>query len=104
MEVGPMALALERPHLNSDGKPHPRENALALSALVLGVLSFALAIPAGEVVPAVHWIGLAIGVVGVGVSMVAQMLSATTGERWTIMPGWICAALGVALNLFFAVS
>jgi hypothetical protein len=103
-EVGRMALALERPHLNSDGQRHPRENALAISALLLGVVSFALAIPAGDVVAGVHWLGVALGAAGVLVAIYAQYVSATTGERWTIIPGWVCAALGFALNIFYAVN
>jgi hypothetical protein len=98
-----MAFALERPHLNSDGKSHPRENALALASLFLGIASFALALPAGNVASGVHWVGAGLGAVGILVSMYAQMVSVTTGERWTIVPGWICAGLGFALNIFFAV-
>jgi hypothetical protein len=99
-----MAVALQRPHLNSDGQPHPRENALAITALIVGVVSFAMAIPAGGSGDAIHIIGAVLGAVGIGVSIWAQYVSVTTGERWTIIPGWVCAGLGFALNVFFAVN
>jgi hypothetical protein len=103
-EVGPMAVALQRPHLNSDGERHPRENALAISALVIGVVSFALAMPAGNSGDAIHIVGAILGAIGIVVSIWAQYVSVTTGERWTIIPGWVCAGLGFALNIFFAVN
>jgi hypothetical protein len=79
------------------------DDKLAYLCLVLGVVSFALAIPTNAAA-GVHWIGVAIGAVGFILAAYTQMISVTTRERWILMPGWICAGLGVGLNIFFAVS
>jgi hypothetical protein len=79
------------------------DDKLAYLCLVLGVVSFALAIPT-DAASAVHWVGVVIGSIGFVLSAYTQLISVTTRERWILMPGWICAGLGVGLNIFFAVS
>ena len=79
------------------------DDKLAYLCLVLGVVAFALAIPP-DAASAVHWIGAAIGAVGFVLAAYTQLISVTTRERWILMPGWICAGLGVGLNIFFAVN
>jgi hypothetical protein len=79
------------------------DDKLAYLCLVLGVVSFALAIPTNAAA-GVHWAGVAIGAVGFVLAAYTQLISVTTRERWILMPGWICAGLGFALNIFFAVS
>jgi hypothetical protein len=79
------------------------DDKLAYLCLVLGVVSFALAIPT-DVAAAVHWAGVVIGIIGFLLAAYTQLISVTTRERWILMPGWICAGLGVGLNAFFAVS
>lgn len=102
-----MRLAIHAPHLSrtapspadmrlhADAEPHTRMDLVAWGALALGVLSFVLAAIGGSIAGAV------IGGLGLAVAVVAQMFSATTSERWLIVPGWVMAGLGLTLNLFW---
>lgn len=91
-----MALTVHRRHLtlNTDGRPHPLQNALAVTTLVLGMLSIALAGWEGLHVPG-SWLGL----VGGGAGAASQMISATTAERWVTVFGLGLCGIGFALNL-----
>lgn len=90
--------------LNTDGKPHPLENLLAGVTFVLGVVAFLLGLSTG-----LHAIGLVgadlhvpasgVGVVGTVVGLYAQLVSATTPERWLIVIGIGGAFVGGALGL-----
>lgn len=84
--------------LHADEHDHRRQDVLAWSSLILGSASFLIAAFGGSL------IGVALGLVGFVVSMVAQMFSATTAERWLIMPGWALAFVGGLMNLFFLYS
>ena len=68
---------------------------MAWAALLLGIASFVLAAAGGSI------LGAALGLIGFAVAAWAQMFSATTAERWLIMPGWGLAFIGGVLNLFF---
>src|SRR6478735_8407040 len=81
--------------LHADDTPHARMDVLAWACLALGVVSFLLAAIGGSV------LGALLGGVGLALAVVAQMYSATTSERWLIIPGWVMAALGLVLNLFW---
>jgi len=85
--------------LHADESPHRRLDLLAWASLALGVVSFLIAAGSGGSL----W-GVAVGTVGFAVSTVAQMLSATTAERWLILPGWALSFLGALMNLFFLYS
>lgn len=85
------------------GQEGAHSEAMAYLCLVLGVVSFALAIPANAAA-AVHWVGVGVGAAGFVLSAYTQLMSQTTRERWILMPGWICAGLGVGLNIYFAAS
>lgn len=80
--------------INTDGKRHPKENALAFATLGLGILSLVAATNADWHVPGA-WMGL----VGAVVGGVDQFISATRGERWIIVSGLVASGLGFALNL-----
>lgn len=87
-----------RPHialLNTDGERHPRENSLALSAFVLGAVSFVL----GLFFPSAHVLGAVTGAVGFPLSLYSQLISATTGERWFNVIGMIGSFVGAGLAL-----
>jgi len=84
--------------MHADETRHQRLDALAWGSLVLGIASFGVAAAGG------HWIGVLLGLVGFAVSVVAQMFSATTAERWLILPGWALAFVGGLLNLFYVYS
>jgi hypothetical protein len=93
-----MAHALQRHHwhptLNTDGRPHPRENALTTVTVVAAVVAVACAF-----VPSLHVLGSWAGIVGMLVGGLAQYLSATTAERMVVVPAIIGSALGLAFGL-----
>jgi len=84
------------PHvtLNTDGKPHPLENGLAIFTLVAGIVTFGL----GFVV-SLHVFVSILGLVTLLVGLYAQMISATRNERVIIVTGLIAAFVGFALSL-----
>lgn len=95
-----------RPHplrfLNSDGRPHPVENALAIGILVVGLVSFVLGIILRNDV--VSGAGLRItatatGLVSLVVGLYAQMVSATREQRVLIVTGLIAGFVGLAIGL-----
>jgi hypothetical protein len=70
---------------------------------VLAVLSFTLGIAAlvlGGGVPAAHFVGLLVGVIGLPLALVSQMISATTNERWLNVIGMVGSFVGAG----FAIS
>lgn len=91
-----MALTIHRPRLtlNTDGERHPVENALAAVTVALGVVSLLLA---GW--DELHVPGAWIGGVGALVGVWAQMISATTAERWVIVFGLGGCMVGFYLNM-----
>jgi FtsH-binding integral membrane protein len=78
--------------LNSDGQKHTVVNALAIFALIAGVVAFALGfIVAGHLIAS--WIGLAALVVG----FYAQLISVTREQRIVIVTGLVAAFVGLML-------
>lgn len=86
-----------RPHLtlNTDGRAHPRENALAVTTLLLGLVTV-LATAVGA-----YPVGVAAGLLGSAVGAWAQLVSATTAERWLIVFGAGASFVGLGLSLAF---
>lgn len=80
--------------LNSDGKAHPMENGLALSAAVLG-----LAAVISAIFPGLHLLSSWAGIAGVVVGGYAQFVSQTTGERFIAVIALGCAGLGLGLGI-----
>jgi hypothetical protein len=80
--------------LNTDGRRHPMENALAFVSVGLAVLSL---VCAG--LPSWHVVGSWAGLVGAIVGGYDQFISKTRGERWVIVVGLVGSALGFGLNL-----
>jgi uncharacterized membrane protein len=88
--------------LNTDGQPHPVENALTLFTLAIGLISFVL----GMIVRNVSGTGSAIVVIATGTGLVSilvglyvQMISATRNQRILIVTGMIAGFVGLALGL-----
>jgi hypothetical protein len=80
--------------LNTDGRPHPVENLLAVATLLLGLVAFiATFFPAGHVVAS--WAGA----LGFGVGLYSQYISATTAQRSLNIVGLVAAFVGVALGI-----
>lgn len=92
------------PHftLNSDGRPHPVLNALAVFVLVIGLVSFGLGIAIRNIPHPGPGLTIPTGVTGL-VSLIAgfyaQMMSATREERILIITGMIAGFVGLAMGL-----
>jgi len=80
--------------LNTDGRRHPRENTLAFVCVALAVVSLLTAFDRG-----LHFVGALTGLGGVLVGIYDQYISATTAERWVIVPGLGASAVGLALAI-----
>ena len=90
---------METPHplnrwLNTDGRRHPKENALAFLCVGLAAISLVCA-----TAPSWHVLGAWTGLLGALVGGFDQFISKTRGERWIIVAGLVASALGFALNL-----
>jgi len=92
-----------RPHiLNSDGRPHPVENVLAIFTLVDGLVSFVLGLIVRNVPSTGHAMAITATVTGLSAMLVglyAQMVSATREQRVLIVAGMIAGFVGLALGL-----
>jgi hypothetical protein len=87
--------------LNTDGQPHPAENATAILVLVTGLVSFVLGliIRNTHTVSAVHIIATATGLFAVLVGLYIQMVSSTRNQRIVIVTGIIAGFVGLAIGL-----
>ena len=87
--------------LNSDGQPHPVQNALTLFTLVIGLVSFALGmiVRNAHTSAAVIVITTATGLVACLVGLYVQMVSSTREQRILIVTGIIAGFVGLALGL-----
>jgi FtsH-binding integral membrane protein len=91
-----------RPHiLNTDGQPHPLENALTIFVLLAGLVSFVLGLIVRNVHtgPAVHIIATATGLAALLIGLYAQMVSSTRNQRVLIVAGIIAGFVGLAIGL-----
>jgi hypothetical protein len=91
-----------RPHiLNTDGEPHPLENAMAIFVLVIGLVSFVLGLVIRNVhtSPAGHVTATATGLAACLVGLYAQMISSTRNQRVVIVTGIIAGFVGLAIGL-----
>jgi len=91
-----------RPHiLNTDGQPHPLENAMAIFVLLAGLVSFVLGLVIRNVHsgPAGHIIATGTGLAAVLVGLYAQMVSSTRNQRVLIVAGIIAGFVGLAIGL-----
>jgi hypothetical protein len=80
--------------LNSDGEPHPLENALTIFTFVGGLVACVI----GFVV-SLHVVGAVLGLVVFLVGLYAQMVSNTREQRVLIMAGIIGAFVGLGLSV-----
>ena len=94
-------LRLPRLTLNTDGRRHPLENALAVFTLVAGLVAIVAGFLANQhgmgawAHVTATWLGLASLVIG----LYSQLVSATRQERMIIVAGLVAAFVGVALGL-----
>lgn len=88
--------------LNSDGRPHPVENVLAIFTLLAGLVSFVLGLlirnvpltGAGVIITTT-----ATGLIAMLVGLYTQMISATREQRVLIVAGIIAGFVGLAIGL-----
>jgi hypothetical protein len=80
--------------LNSDGRRHPRENAIVAFTFVAGLVAFAI----GFFVHA-HFAGTLLGLVAFVVGLYGQMVSVTREQRVLLMAGIIAAFVGAGLSI-----
>jgi ammonia channel protein AmtB len=87
--------------LNSDGQPHPVQNALTLFTLVVGLVSFALGmiVRNAHTSAAVIVITTATGLLACLVGLYVQMVSSTREQRILIVTGIIAGFVGLAIAL-----
>jgi hypothetical protein len=86
-----------RPHvtlLNTDGRRHPLENSLAITAFVIGMMALVLG-----VIVRTHMFGAIAGLIGFPLALSSQLVSETIGERWLNIVGLIAATVGLGLSL-----
>ncbi|SRR6266540_4064529 len=98
--MSPRARIIHGPHLphvtlNTDGQPHPRENRLTVATLGLGAIALISALFGG------HLLGVGAGLAGMLTGAYAQLVSATTAERWLIVFGAGASFVGFGLNLAY---
>jgi hypothetical protein len=80
--------------LNTDGRPHPVENALSVAALICGLVAFA-----ATFFPAAHMISSWVGTLGFGIGLYSQYVSATTPQRTLNIIGLVASFVGAALGI-----
>ncbi|WP_432036914.1 hypothetical protein [Streptomyces cucumeris] len=94
-----MAQAAQSQHgllsfLDTDGKSHPIQNALAVSTLVIGVIAFVTAQFSG-----LHLLSSWAGLIGMITGAWGQLISATTAERFLLIIGLGASAVGFYLGM-----
>ncbi|MGK5533126.1 hypothetical protein [Streptomyces sp. URMC 129] len=79
--------------LNTDGRPHPVENRFATVTLLLGAVAAITAI-----FPGLHLVSSWTGLAGIATGGWAQLISATTAQRFVAVIGLGAAAVGFYLG------
>ena len=80
--------------LNTDGARHPLENTGSLLTAILGVVAAICAF-----FPSMHLLGSWTGLAGLGTGLWAQMISATTAERFVNITGVVLSGIGLLFGL-----
>jgi hypothetical protein len=80
--------------LNTDGERHPLENTGSTLTALLGLVAAASAF-----FPSLHLLGSWAGLLGLGAGLWAQMISATTAERFVNITGVVLSGIGLLFGL-----
>jgi hypothetical protein len=80
--------------LNTDGRPHPLENALCLITFGCGLIAFVAGL-----IDSAHLIASIAGAAGGLIGLYSQLISATTAERWFNVLGLGGCFIGLVLGL-----
>ncbi|SDH72602.1 hypothetical protein SAMN05421505_12128 [Sinosporangium album] len=81
--------------LNSDGRPHPRENVTAVVTLLCGITALVTGL-----IPVAHIIASWVGVIGFLGGFLSQYISETTPERSLNIMGIVGSFVGTALGIY----
>ncbi|GAA1842125.1 hypothetical protein [Actinomadura bangladeshensis] len=73
---------------------HRLQDVLAVAAITVGVAALILGW-----IPATHFPGALLGVIGLPLALYSQMISATTNERWLNVIGMVAAFIGTGFAL-----
>lgn len=79
--------------LSTDGKRHPLIDAAAAYTALAGLASFVIGMISRE-----HMAGSILGLTGMVVGLIAQMMSATRAERIVIVFGIVASFVGMGLG------
>ena len=79
--------------LNSDGRRHPLINAAAVYTVLAGIASLTIGM-----LSILHVAGTILGVTGMVVGLLAQMMSVTRAERIVIVFGIVVSFVGMGLG------
>jgi hypothetical protein len=80
--------------LNTDGRPHPLQNSLAVVTAVIGAIAVVTTIS-----PGLHLISSWAGLVGIFTGLYGQFISATTAERFFLIIGLGASGVGLFLGM-----
>jgi hypothetical protein len=80
--------------LNTDGRRHPMANTLSILAICLALVA---AVSAWY--PSTHLVGSWAGAFGLIASLWAQMISATTAERWINISAMVISGVAFGFGL-----
>ncbi|MFR9673093.1 hypothetical protein [Streptomyces sp. TR06-5] len=87
--------------LNSDGRPHPVENAFAAATLLLGAVTLLAGLLTQFDVADLHLLASWAGIVGVVTGGWGQYISVTLGERFLLIIGIGASAFGLFLGMAY---
>lgn len=73
---------------------HRLQDVLAVAAVTIGIAALILGW-----IPATHFPGVLLGVIGLPLALYSQMISATTNERWLNVIGMITSFVGAGFAL-----
>ncbi|RKN36024.1 hypothetical protein [Streptomyces hoynatensis] len=80
--------------LNTDGRPHPLQNRTATATLLLGLIAAVTSI-----FPGLHLISSWVGLAGILLGGWAQLISATTAQRFVTVIGLGAAGVGFYMGM-----
>jgi hypothetical protein len=73
---------------------HRLQDVLAVAAVTVGIAALILGW-----IPATHFPGVLLGVIGLPLALYSQMISATTNERWLNVIGMVASFVGAGFAL-----
>ena len=90
------ATGTQRPAVRAraEQESHRLQDVMAVAAVTIGIAALVLGW-----IPATHFPGAVLGVIGLPVALYSQMISATTNERWLNVIGMITSFVGAGFAL-----